>query len=149
MSDNELNAKMAELMGWHWDDDWGCLIPPEQFFKPSEMWTEWKFDDDDEGALYREPVKGAMVSGISYNGDSSKIILPDYQGDIAAAMQVFEWLRDRYFSLKIIVWDHTDKVAIVGHKRQGHNENLGDLEVEANTLPLAICLAARMAVEVG
>lgn len=146
MNNRELNAKVAtDVMGWRWDDAWGCLIPPDQQTKPGDMWSKWKVDD--EGVLYREPIKENIVSHLAYIGDFSKVVLPHYSTDISAALPVLEWLRQQYFSIKIIMWDHTDKVAIVGHKRQGHDENIGDLEIEANTLSGAICLAALKAVE--
>ena len=73
--------------------------------------------------------------------------VPPSSTDISAALPVLDKVRKDFFSIKIIMWDHTDKVAIVGHKRQGHNENIGDLEVEADTLPLAICDFTLKAVE--
>ena len=106
MDNRELDAKMAELMGW----------------KRLSIHS-WRSSED--GHRY----------------------LPKFSTDISAALPVLEWLRQQYFSIKIIMWDHTYKVAIVGHKRQGHDENIGDLEIEANTLPLAICRAALKAVE--
>ena len=126
----ELDTKMAELMGWHWDNDWDCLIPPEQKAKPSEMWTEFKFDDE---GIYREPIKGAMISGVSYNGDSSKVILPRYSRDIAAAL--------------LLIKDETD----FSIEKAGENYHVLIVrtmsEGSGKTLPLAICRAAVMAAE--
>ena len=59
--------------------------------------------------------------------------------DIKAALPVLEKAKKSFFSTTITMWDHTDKVAIVGDKRQGHNENISVLTVQAETLPLAIC----------
>lgn len=85
----ELDATVAEVMGWHWDDDWGCLIPPEQTAKPREMWTDWQTDGID---TWREPIKGHAVSGIVYNGNFTKVILPEYSAGIAAARTMEDWI---------------------------------------------------------
>ena len=69
-----------------------------------------------------------------------------YSTDIKAAMPVLNWLRQQFFSTEIVMWDHTDKVAILCYPRQGHNEDTGYLEVDAPTLPEAICKAALKAV---
>ena len=93
--------------------------------------------------------KVMKLSYILFDGtdkDADELI-PAYSTDISAAWAVLEWLRKQFFSTKIIMWDHTDKVAIVCHERQGHDENIGDLEVEAPTAPEAICLAALKAVK--
>lgn len=87
----EMNKLIAtEVMGWRWDDDWGCLVPPEQVAKPSEMWTDWQEGIDEDGSTYWywEPVPGTMVSGVAYNGDASKVILPDFSGDDGQALKV-------------------------------------------------------------
>jgi len=88
----ELDVRVAEVMGWHWDDDWGCLIPPEQKAKPDEMWTGWHRDNADDD-LHRQPVPEAVVSGIVYDGNLSKIVLPEYStdNDIAAAVME-DWI---------------------------------------------------------
>lgn len=65
--------------------------------------------------------------------------IPEYSIDISAALPVLEKVRKNFFSTTITMWDHTDKVVIVGDKRQGHNENISVLTVQAETLPLAIC----------
>ena len=65
--------------------------------------------------------------------------------DMAAAWMVLEVLRNMFFSTKIIMWDHTESVVIICRPRQGHDECLPDLEVEARTLPLAICRATLFA----
>lgn len=96
----KLDVRVAEAMGWHWDDDWGCLIPPEQKAKPSEMWTDWI--DDGNGDKYREPIKCHSVIGIVYSGNFTKIILPEYSSDITVAWRVVEWMRAKgwYFILR-------------------------------------------------
>ena len=133
MNNRELDAKVAELMKWHWDDAWGCLIPPEQKAKPSEMWTEWKTDAE---GLFREPIKGAMVSGLSYNGDSSKVILPHFSTDIAAALPVLE----KWTDAEIEKAGGNYRVTLIGAPI---------VTADAETLPLAICRAALKAVEEG
>ena len=80
----ELDVQVAQAMGWHWDDEWGCLIPPEQKAKPAELWTDWQYDGDDD-SWWRKPTPGTAVSGIVYNGDMSKIILPEFGADIVAS----------------------------------------------------------------
>ena len=101
MSNVKQNTEIAKLMKWRWDDAWGCLIPPEQQAKPGDMWSKWKIDD--EGVLYREPIKGNIVSHISYSGDFSKVVLPDYSGDISLAMQAVEYMRtEREFFITIV-----------------------------------------------
>ncbi len=101
MSNVKQNTEIAKLMKWYWDDDWGCLIPPEQLGKPEDMWTKWKIDTD--GNLYRSPIRNNVVSGISYNGDLSKVVLPDYSGDISLTMQAVEYMRtEREFFITIV-----------------------------------------------
>ena len=72
-------------------------------------------------------------------------LVPDYPFDMAAAWMVLEVLRNMFFSTKIIMWDHTESVVIICRPRQGHDECLPDLEVEARTLPFAICRATLFA----
>ena len=100
----ELDAKVAEFMGWHimrWINHPGT--PPQMF----------------RGDYFQD--------------------IPPYSANISAAMHVLEKARKSFFSTTITMWDHTDKVVIVGDKRQGHNENISVLTVQAETLPLAIC----------
>ncbi len=130
MTLEELQVAVAtEVMGWHWDEAWDCLIPPEQKAKPDEMWTDWELDP---GGWFREPIKGTMVSGVSYNGDSSKIILPDYPSDIAAAMRVVEKMRES---------DDETKFKFQGYFVYHQIDHVIDIT------PKAIGIAARMAVE--
>ena len=93
----ELNVQVAEAMGWRWDDAWGCLIPPEQTAGPDEMWTDWHYDHEGDD-LHREPAPGAAISGIVYNGNFTKIILPEHSTDIAAAWPLLEIARAWKFS---------------------------------------------------
>jgi len=99
----KLDAQVAKAMGWHWDDDWECLIPPEQKAKPSEMWTGWHRDDDEDD-LHREPVPGAAIPGIVYNGNFTKVILPEHSTDDAAMWQVVRCMRERGWYVAID-WD--------------------------------------------
>ncbi len=89
----ELDVQVAEAMGWHWDDDWGCLIPPEQKAKPDEMWLDWQYDKETHES-WRDPALGAAISGIVYNGNFTKIHLPEYGSDIAAARIMEDWIND-------------------------------------------------------
>lgn len=96
----EMDLRVAEMMGWRWDGDWGCLIPPEQIARPSEMWTDWHAGLHSY-EVYREPVKENLVSGIVYSGDSSKIIMPQWSTDIAAAWEVAEKMSSLGFIAKL------------------------------------------------
>ena len=83
-----------------------------------------------------------VLSGGSYFLDSDgngSFDIPYFSDDISAALPVLEKAKKNFFSTTITMWDHTDKVVIVGDKRQGHNENISVLTVQAATLPLAIC----------
>jgi len=93
---NELVA--MEILGWRWDDDWGCLVPPGQTAKPSEMWSDWKDGLDEDGFPYEycEPIQGCTVQGLVYNGGFTKVVLPDFQGDDAAACQVIDRMVEQY-----------------------------------------------------
>ena len=139
MNNREMDVAMAELMGWRWDDVWGCLIPPEQQAKPDEMWSKWKIDD--EGVLYREPIKENIVSHLSYRGDFSKVNLPKFSTDIAAAWLVVEKLLPEYDFYFEVSGNRIEDgwFAMFG-------DDLDKAEV-AETAPLAICHAALKAVE--
>ena len=100
----ELDAKVANLMGWTSDSK----------------------SNDPDGLWY-------------YDEQYGMIGVPLYSTDISAALPVLEKAKKNFFSTTITMWDHTDKVVIVGDKRQGHNENISVLTVQAETLPLAIC----------
>jgi hypothetical protein len=69
------------------------------------------------------------------------VYLPDWPRDIAAAWGLVEELRTAFFSTHLIGWDHQDKYYVICHPRQGHGENLPDLEGQGATVPLAICRA--------
>jgi len=88
----EMDERVARAMGWHWDDDWGCLILPQQTAKPCEMWTDWEYDEDAD-AYVRRPTSGT-VSGVVYNGNFTKIVLPEYSTGIAAARQMEDWIEE-------------------------------------------------------
>ena len=107
-ADRELDAKIAEVMGW--------LKVPDGT-SPKDSPPKYRYLTSDRG----------------------RIALPSFSTDISAAMPVLEKVRKNFFSTTITMWDHTDKVVIVGDKRQGHNENISVLTVQAETLPLAIC----------
>ena len=137
----ELDERVARARGWHWDDDWGCLIPPEQKAKPGEMWTGWHRDHDGDD-LHRQPVPGAAINRIVYNGDMSKIILPEYSTDIAAAWQVVEWMItgkpwECYLTHQTDGWDCDFS----------HPGAMGVMAQTAPTAPEAICLAFLAAIE--
>ena len=108
-ADRELDTKVAEFMGWE-----------SQYIEyggtgGEYVWImpngKWQFEPD----------------------------VPEFSTNISAAMPVLEKAKKSFFSTTITMWDHTDKVVIVGDKRQGHNENISVLTVQAETLPLAIC----------
>ena len=147
----ELDALVAErVMGWKQDEDWGCLIPPQQRAKPTEMWTPWQRDKNRD--VFREPVKGAAVSGIVYSGDFSSIYLPEWSTDIAAAWKVLDKL-DKDWRISIHqMWD--------GKAWQCSLEPAGGLTLDpevprggvfanADTPALAICRAALKATNHG
>ena len=114
----EIDVRVAEAMGWHWDDGWGCLIPPEQKASPEEMWTDWQYDGDD-GSWWKEPIPGTHVNGVVYNGSSSKIILPEYRTSIAAARAMEDWIEEHGDPIRYAValggiveqdWRETDTI---------------------------------------
>jgi len=135
----ELDERVARAMGWHWDDDWGCLIPPEQTGKPEEMWTDWI--DNGYGEEHRAPIKANIVSGTVYNGNFTKIILPEFSSDIAATWQVVEWM------ITGKIWE-----CYIEHQTDGWEcsfcepANKGGYG-KAPTAPEAICLSFLAAVE--
>ena len=104
----ELDAKVAEFMGWEIETH-GCGPEPPYYYQKKT------------------------------NRHGVHLTLPLFSTDISAAMHVLEKARKSFFSTTITMWDHTDKVVIVGDKRQGHNENISVLTVQAETFPLAIC----------
>ena len=109
MNNRELDTKVAEFMGW-------------------------------ESQYIEYGGAGGEYVWIMPNGKwQSEPDVPEFSTDISAALPVLEKARKSFFSTTITMWDHTDKVAIVGDKRQGHNENISVLTVQAETLPLAIC----------
>lgn len=109
----ELDAAVAQALGWHWDNKWGCMIPPTQVAPPDEMWTDWL--DDGGGEEYREPIKAYCLSGVVYNGNFTKIILPEYSADIAASRTMEDWidehgLQARYAMAVMSVFLEGDRV---------------------------------------
>ena len=124
----ELDTKVAEFIGWD-----GCHV----IHYCEDTWYNYCRND------------GCYESGASddnimmWDGGDPPIPgckgYPPYSTDISAAMPVLEKAKKNFFSTTITMWDHTDKVVIVGDKRQGHNENISVLTVQAETLPLAIC----------
>lgn len=66
---------------------------------------------------------------------------PDWTSEISWAWELVEELRQNFFSTELIEWDHTKTVYVVCHPRQGHGENLPELEAFAETAPLAIARA--------
>lgn len=135
MDDQELDVLVAKAMGWRWDDDWGCLIPPEQIAKPDEMWTDWQWHVD--GGSYRVPVKKHYVSGIKYNGNLTKVVLPHYITDIAAARVMEDWLEGK--GPDQIKAYTTELCSTVGYNH--HWTNLKLLWAVAHATPEQRCLA--------
>lgn len=127
---NALVAK--EVMGWVMHPTWGCLAPLG-YPNEEEMWTpwEWAWDEGEQDVMMtRQPIKGKLVPGVVMDG-SGKPKVPDYLGSIAAAWQVVE------------------KVGMqCGYHVLSHKPFAGyDGEFTfAETVPLAICLAALKAV---
>ena len=141
----ELDVRVAKAMGWHWDDDWGCLIPPEQKATPGEMWTGWQYDEEDD-AFVRRPTSGTAINGTVYNGNFTKIILPEYSTNIEAAWQVVEWMAENRGHGFFLIQDwHGPVVAMSGYYKvsfidQAHWAN-------AASAPEAICRAFLAAME--
>lgn len=142
----ELDALVAEkVMKWRWDNDWDCLIPPEQKAKPSEMWTDWQPGLTED---WREPVKENHVPGVRYNGDSSKIILPHYSTNIAAAWEVVEKLQvTHYVNVNIHTPFFDGELHWCYFELHKHTDTHPLWSASGNTTPLAICRAALKAVE--
>ena len=118
-ADRELDAKVAEFMKLTWPDD-RC------------EWCGWPYHEEGVGCSPNNCSQRPLPIKKSTN-------YPAYSADISAALPVLEKAKKSFFSTTITMWDHTDKVVIVGDKRQGHNENISVLTVQAETLPLAIC----------
>ena len=121
----------TKVMGWRWDTDWNCNIPPEQTAKPWYMWTDWQLDES--GELFRKPIRENYVDGIAYSGDSSRIIMPNWSRDWGAAGRVLE-------KMKLAVGPSTVEglwySTLLGSKKEG---------AEAQTPQVAICRAALLA----
>lgn len=66
---------------------------------------------------------------------------PNWPENVADAWGLFEELSANHFSTKLMTWDHVDNACIILHHRQGHDENISDDEIMADTAPRAICLA--------
>ena len=88
----ELDVQVAQVLGWHWDNKWGCMIPPAQVAGPDEMWTDWL--DNGYGEEYRKPIKAYCLSGVVYNGNFTKILLPEYSTDIVASRTMEDWVEE-------------------------------------------------------
>ena len=135
-----MDALVAErVMGWRYSPGWECHIPPEQIAMPDEMWTDWQHD---AGEFWKEPIKEHHVSGIVYSGDFSKIIMPQWSRDIAAAWEVVEKMAELIGPISV-AWgsfgtegNMASVMALVGIPPG----------VVAPTAPLAICRAALLAV---
>jgi hypothetical protein len=72
--------------------------------------------------------------------------LPNYSTDIAAAWEVVEFLRRKFWSTNIVCWDYSVKWVVTCEYRTGHGEPKKTLYADADTAPLAICRAALLAV---
>ena len=144
----DLDVRVAEAMGWRWDDDWECLIPPEQKAKPAEMWTDWL--DNGDGDEYREPVKANTVSGIVYNGNFTKIHLPEFSTDISAAWQVVEWMKAHGYTY-CLSGEEDGSAGMWFGKPEWFTDDLYQSRTlpwgRAGTAPEAICLAFLTALE--
>jgi hypothetical protein len=154
---NELIA--TEVMEWHWSDDWGCLVPPEQKAKPDEMWTPWTLGEE---GWTRKAIEGAAVPGVTYSGIMETVRMPDWTGNIADAWKVVEWIRQNGYIIKfwspnggpykgqweVIAWKRI--VSATGEDDPEMQAVFEDTEeigtgidmAPAATAPLAICLAA-------
>lgn len=168
----ELNELIAErVLDWHYDSDWDCLIPPEQVTKPPDMWTDWQRKKDENGEYYvcREPVGSAHVSGVRYSGNSTKIMLPDFSRDIAAAWLVIERMQSLDFIVNLWspgkhsqadippcywrckFWKYVDSRTgdpyIFHRTPYEFGVEIGD-RASDKSAPLAICLAALRSLEV-
>ena len=64
-------------------------------------------------------------------------MIPDLVIDPVRAVML-EDLRNAFFSTSLIVNDHSDLVLLVCHPRQGHGENLPDLEGQGTSARDAI-----------
>ena len=121
MNNREMDAKVAEFMGW-------------------KILKTGTFVDWGTGEIHKNKVR--LLTDTMYGPDGQPHPtkhIPLYSTNISATLPVLEKAKKSFFSTTITMWDHTDKVVIVGDKRQGHNENISVLTVQAETLPLAIC----------
>lgn len=152
--DEQLNRQVAvEVMGWRFDEDWGCLIPPEQRAKPSEMWTGWEEGVDEDGLpdIYKEPVDENHVPGAVYTHGHKKIRLPDYSGDMGEAWEVVEKIAQDY-DCNIAVWRFSGRKntppyqGLIGGGDLRYVSPYLSVKVYAESAPLAICLTALKAV---
>jgi hypothetical protein len=144
--DNALVAE--EVMGWIMHPSWGCLAPPG-YPSEKEMWTPWEEswdDDENDWIMTRKPIKGKLISGMVMDG-SGKPKLPDYLGDITAAWQVVEKMRENGILLRIEVRASCYVVRAVTWDVDNDCEKLLAYSGQ-DTAPLAICLAALKAVGV-
>ena len=114
----ELDMKVAEFMGWH-------------------PWTNYGKGDDYDGEYPMFMIDDIFI--YMFEDDSMPPMIFSPSTDIASALPVLEKAKKSFFSTTITMWDYTDKVVIAGDTRQGHNENISVLFVQAETLPLAIC----------
>lgn len=109
------------------------------FTHPGFFWQEKNYADGDGWEGFYCPVCDASQ-------DTEDGCCIRYSTDIAAAMDVFEWLRHQYFRMAIYQWDHTDDVLVVCEPRHGHGEIVNDVHGNASTVPLALCRAAMLTV---
>jgi hypothetical protein len=70
----------------------------------------------------------------------------NYTDDIAAAWEVVEFLRRKFWSTNIVCWDYSERWVVTCEYRTGHGEPKKTLYADAETAPLAICRAALLAV---
>ena len=133
MNNRELDAKVAtEVRGWRWPED-RC------------EWCGWTYDEDGIGCLPNDCSQRPMPK-VKQSTD-----YPHYSTDIAAAMLVVEKLREMgYTTLRLSTGGNLGdrwQCHCADKWRQISREGDKDYFANADTLPLAICLAALKAVE--
>lgn len=153
----ELDAMVAErVMGWKvvgYVDAWGECGPEEPMAEPGdhpayveECICEWVRQNNVE---YGKDPEHGWIHGHSWQ---CLAIVPEHSTSVAAAWEVVEKMRERGWQLhlqgphggwraRFVWWGET--IPVVGARPRI------DPHADADTAPLAICLAAIQAVEEG